>query len=377
MKALAGGAALLMLAALGSLMASPSTASSLIPAGQILVGGSLVLLATQVELGPRAARALTTIILIAAWGLLVLSLVGTDWPTYKLPWLSGLYGLLPTLRTIPFPGIADGFQPNQIGGLVAVAFAFFAGVTLLGSRGAWPGPALWYGSAGLAGLALPTVVLTGSRAGLAGAGIALFVLLCLLIPRLVFVPAAALIAAPLAAIVWSDFPGRVAALFLRDETLDTKLVARLDIWLSALRGIEDHAMTGIGLGVFNDVIPLRYPYESVGLSYSVSQAHNVFLDTALTMGLPALFGLLLLLAGLVVLGRHGLQHYDHRRPLSAAALAATTTYLVFGMTDGLSFSSPGSLTLWAVAAVLALLSSSRKRGVRTGPDFSSMPPSST
>ena len=45
-----------------------------------------------------------------------------------------------------------------------------------------------------------------------------------------------------------------------------------------------HPFTGIGLGSLNDVLPIRYPYESVGLTYTVTQAHNAVLDTALTMG---------------------------------------------------------------------------------------------
>jgi exopolysaccharide production protein ExoQ len=353
MRALTVGVALLMLAALGSLAASPLVGVSLWPTVQILLAGSLTLAVSRLPLGSRAATAVTAALAGGATALLLLSLIGTAWPAYKLPWLSGVYGHLPTVRNLPFPGISDGFQPNQIGGLLALAFSFFAGVALLGSRRSWPGPLLWPVAAALALLSLPLLVLTGSRAGLAGALLALFVLLCLRVPRLAWLPALGAVLTPLLALLWSDLPTRVAAVFLRDETLDTKLVARLDIWHSALRGIEDHAVTGIGLGVFNEVVPIRYPYESVGLSYSVSQAHNIFLDTALTMGLPGLAGLLVLLAGVVILARRGLKRDAHVRPLAAGALAAAATYLVFGMTDGLSLSSPGSLTLWGVAILLA------------------------
>jgi O-antigen ligase len=147
---------------------------------------------------------------------------------------------------------------------------------------------------------------------------------------------------------------QMAAIFLRDETLDTKLVARLDIWLSALRGIEDHAFTGTGLGVFNEIVPVRYPYESVGLSYSVSQAHNVLLDTALTLGLPGLSGLLLLIAGMALGAKEQLGSRRGGRALAGGVLSATLVYLVFGLTDALSFSSPFGLVLWVLALALAL-----------------------
>jgi O-antigen ligase len=354
MRALIAGTVLLMLAAVGSLFASPLPWNSLLPSAQVLLGGALVLGAARLSPHPRSAHLVTGALIAAGWFLVLLSLVGTDWPTHKLPWLAPVYRSLPRLWSLPFPGIHDGFQPNQIGGMVAVSFAFAAGIALIGSRRSWPGPSLWYPTALLAFLSLPTVVLTGSRVGLAGAGLALFVLLAVRWRQVLWVVPLALATALPAALVWADLPARVAGLFLRDETLDTKLVARVDIWLSALRGIEDHAITGIGLGVFNDVVPVRYPYESVGLSYSVSQAHNVLLDTALTMGLPALVGLLLVLTGMAVLGRAGLSASHHRRPLAAAVLAATTSYLAFGMTDGISFSSPGSLIFWTMIILLAL-----------------------
>jgi O-antigen ligase len=168
------------------------------------------------------------------------------------------------------------------------------------------------------------------------------------------VPAGAILVGLSALALDNRLIGQIAGIFLRDETLDTKLVARLDIWLSALRGIEDHAFTGTGLGVFNDIVPVRYPYESVGLSYSVSQAHNILLDTALALGLPGLAGLLLLLAGMAALAWGHLRSNQAGGVLAGGVLAACLVYLVFGFTDALSFSSPFGLVLWLLAFALAL-----------------------
>ena len=35
---------------------------------------------------------------------------------------------------------------------------------------------------------------------------------------------------------------------------------RAHIWSSALRAVEEHPFTGIGLGVFNQMMPVPHPY---------------------------------------------------------------------------------------------------------------------
>ena len=161
--------------------------------------------------------------------------------------------------------------------------------------------------------------MTGSRAALAAEGVALVFALMLRGRRWLWLPGGVVGATLALAIVWPHSCRWLVGLLLRDETVDTKMIARLDIWVSALRGIVDHPYSGIGLGVFNEVIPTRYPYQTVGLSYSVSQAHNVFLDTALGIGLPGLAGLLLLLLGMVMLAWKG---HRHRRKLHPGAGSA-------------------------------------------------------
>jgi O-antigen ligase len=205
-------------------------------------------------------------------------------------------------------------------------------------------------------------VLAGSRAALVGLAVATLALLIARDRRWLWVPPTlAGIALSLALVLPAPL-SRLADLLIRDETLDTKLVARLDIWLSALRGIQDHALTGIGLGVFNEVMPFRYPYESVGLSYSVSQAHNVFLDTALTLGLPGIMGLLLLLTGMLALAWHLIRSTlpgNPIRPLTFGLIAAIIVFVVFGMTDALSLSTPSALVVWLWASTMVTLVSYR------------------
>lgn len=367
MRLLVSGALLLALAAVGSWAASPLPRTSLPWVVLLILAASGLLLAAWAPV----RRLITPARL--AWGLLALgyaflalAVVGTRWPGYKLPWLSGVYALLPTLRPLPFAAVADGIQPNQAGGILASLAVFAVALPFL----ARPEPAtraLRAAGLVLAVLAAAVVVLTGSRAALAGGGAGALFLLGMRDRRWLWLPGSAALLGSAVLVLRPSAVSFLAGLLLRDETLDTKLLARLDIWLSAFRGIEDHAVTGIGLGIFNEVIPVRYPYESVGLSYTVSQAHNVFLDTALTLGLPGLLGLVLLLAGIVWLGSGGAREGRTGRPDSAlipalhhGLLSAAIVFVVFGLTDALSFSTPSSLVLWFCAASLATLQGHRE-----------------
>ena len=148
---------------------------------------------------------------------------------------------------------------------------------------------------------------------------------------------------------------------MHDETLDTKLVARLDIWISALHGIQDHFFSGIGLGVFNQVMPVRYPYQTVGLSYPVSQAHNLLLDIALGIGVPGAIGFVMVLVGLLIWRISGARVTSTERSLSWALLASVVVYFVFGITDSISLTIPTSFIVWLWACALALLSYSARQ----------------
>ncbi len=123
----------------------------------------------------------------------------------------------------------------------------------------------------------------------------------------------------------------------------------------ALRGIQDHLFTGIGLGVFNDVMPVRYPYRTVGLSYPVSQAHNLFLDVALAIGIVGALGLGLLLAGSGLTAFRGWKERSPSGVVSLGVLASIVAFLVFGITDSISLSIPSSFIVWLWACALIVL----------------------
>jgi O-antigen ligase len=299
----------------------------------------------------------TRLFLLLGYVVLATALLATRWPSYKLSWLGPLYGHLPSVQSLPIAWLALGIQPNQTGGVLAAMVAFALPLCLAGRRGLVATGGGWTLRAAqvLVGTGTVVVFMTGSRAALAAEGVALAFALVLRGRRWLWLPGGALGATVLLAIFWPHVLQSMAGLLLRDETVDTKMIARLDIWLSALRGIVDHPYSGIGLGVFNEVIPTRYPYQTVSLSYSASQAHNVFLDTALSIGLPGLVGLLSLLAGIAILAWKPIASVGRSTPVLAGLTASAIVFVIFGITDSFSLSTPSSFILWLWAGSVALL----------------------
>ncbi len=280
-----------------------------------MVGVAAVLAVTS-RLRPAIARKVNghgwvISFLSASFVALMSALLTSRWPAYKLSWLTTIYSALPSIRSLPPWWTQQGLQPNQTGGFLAVcsAFTFAVAVAHADPTGAMvlSGSVYRWVAVALTVLGVLVVFMTGSRGALAGFAIAVLVVLILRLSRPLWARGVGVSAVVLGLLT----SGRLTSLFqlvVRDETLDTKLVARLDIWSSAIKGIQDHFFTGIGLGVFNQVVPFRYPYQTVGLSYNVTQAHNLFLDTALTIGVTGLLGLLILLAGIIMLAIRGMRH---------------------------------------------------------------------
>ena len=345
------GAVLVGVATLFSLWASPDRLTSLPWSVIALAGVALVLLATGPGLAMLSRKIrpqyLVWFFLVSGFIALLSALLTSRWPAYKLAWLSTVYSALPSIRSFSWGG--QGLQPNQTGGFLAVCTAFAAAVAAAPSSPRGRRRV----ALGLTVLGSIVVFMTGSRAALAGLLVVYFAILVVRSRRFIWAWAGGVVAAGIGLFV-SGQASTLLNFFLQDEGLDTKLASRLDIWSSALRGIDDHFFTGIGLGVFNQVIPARYPYHVVGLSFPVSQAHNLFLDVALAIGFPGLVGFALVLAGSAILALKWIRDDSPTAPIALGILCSLGVYLVFGITDSISLSVPTSFIvwLWSVSSVV-------------------------
>ena len=371
------GAGLVGLAATVSMWATPDWQRSL-PWFVITIGGVVMVLIVTGGWLPFFARkvsrsALVRFFLAANFTALLVALFTSNWLAYKYPWLTRIYSVLPSIRGLPLTWARQGLPANQTGGMLAVLTTFSLAVALA------PAPPAEIRSGKhtlqrwtaifLAFVGAVVVFMTGSRAALAGLVVALALILIARNLRWLWVWVSGFVLT-LGGLAAAGRVGWVLQLLVSDQTLSSKLVSRLDIWSSAWMGIQDHLVTGIGLGVFDQVIPVRYPYAAVSLSFSVVQAHNLFLDVALSIGLPGLLGLLFLLAGLAKLASDGIKKADSTRIVSLGILASVVAFVVFGIGDSMSFSRPTSFVLWIWASAVALNQARPKSGpIPSGSDL--------
>lgn len=166
----------------------------------------------------------------------------------------------------------------------------------------------------------------------------------------------------------------------------TSFSGRVEIWAKSLLALGDFWPTGIGIGTFNLVIPLLYPYEA-GWGNQIEHAHNLLLQVGVDLGVPGLllYGWLLVAVFGVLIKtiRHGgvgeetaelpiaaqpatrRDYYAQRRhahrqaalrwALAVGVLAAMVAMLVHGLVDAVTWSTKLAFLPWLFYALAALL----------------------
>jgi O-antigen ligase len=265
-------------------------------------------------------------------------IVDLRWLTDRLPHLTGGFSL----------------HHNELAGTLLLLLP----LAILAWRRAQKGRPFWLGNALLVASVL---LLTQSRAGLLG--------LALLWPvgavwgrwslRRVAVAgaAAAIVVVALLGGLWlysGDAPiwlGRLDALSKPGAAQATSWLVRLELWRNALQMWGDYPVLGAGLYAFEPVSRVHYPYNLVGPTFAITHAHNLWLETGATLGVPGFLALLSLWACVW----SGLWR---RRPvvLTARALGASASaYLLFSLFDVVSLGQKPGLLLWLLVALMAVL----------------------
>lgn len=138
----------------------------------------------------------------------------------------------------------------------------------------------------------------------------------------------------------------------------TGLSGRLEIWSRAIYMIQDFPFTGIGMGSFLQVIDNLYPLL-LGSPGSVFHAHNLFLQIAVDLGLPALVAWLSILFISLILSwqlfRAGIGEGDTLfASLGGGFLGSLLALMVHGFTDAVTWGMvrPAPL-VWAIWGMIA------------------------
>ena len=162
---------------------------------------------------------------------------------------------------------------------------------------------------------------------------------------------------------WGRFWKQRAQYQLLDYMLGTAFgsyESRLEIWGRATYILQDFSFTGIGMGLFGNLVDLIYPLFLVG-SGKVVHAHNLFLQIGVDLGLPGLIAWFSIYGAVLAITlnitRVGKQTDDHW--LAGLGYGLLGSQLVLGLhglldsvTWGVVRSAPLVWALWAIVWVV-------------------------
>ncbi len=198
---------------------------------------------------------------------------------------------------------------------------------------------------------LSILALTQSRGAYMGAAMGLGLVILLRWPR--FTLGLVVLAAAGAGFVLYHFgPKAVVDALLTTQTIGG-LDGRLEIWSRALYMIQDFSFTGIGMGSFQKVANLLYPFFIYGPNAQIPHAHNLFLQVAVDLGIPGFIAWLsLLLLAIFVAWRvywRGKVSGDRwLLGLGAGLLGSQAALVVHGLTDAVIWGTRPAVLVWAV-----------------------------
>lgn len=294
-------------------------------------------------------------------------------------WLEKVAALTAITRRIPraiesLPELrAAGVAPNQIAGALTLYLPLAAALvaaSFIKLKPTWRAWAIWIGS-GLFLLFVGVVLLlTQSRSGWMGGavgGVSLVVLWFLSDKRrqmraLGWASLLMTICIVAAVIIWIGPQSLGKSLFgtSADPTVleafvgEMTLTARVEIGSRALYAIQDFAFTGCGLGSFREVVHMLYPLFLLGPTYDIAHAHNIFLQTALDLGIPGLVAYLALLGiALASCWQRARVGGPFTKALGLGLLSGLVGLHVYGLTDALALGSKPGLAFWMALGLVA------------------------
>jgi putative inorganic carbon (HCO3(-)) transporter len=315
-----------------------------------LIGGIALFYAVVnwVSSGQRLVAATAMLALIGV-GLAVLALLATT--TWGLPKLFNPAPILAWLQIHVRPLIPEDINANVLGGGLALVWPVVAAL-LFGRLGESRRQTLWL-RLGLAGSLLcmtPVLLLTQCQGALLGVAVAVAFMATLRWPRLRLCAALA----GLAVLVWLARGGTGQLLQVADRLFSTStgtsLSGRPEVWSASIHMVEDFPLTGIGLGTFDRVQALRYPFSL--LHEQVHHAHNLLLAVAVDMGLPGAVAYLALLLGAVYTTWRTWQETRFRgesaflNSLALGLLGGQTALLAHGMLDAAAWANKLAVIAW-------------------------------
>ncbi len=281
----------------------------------------------------------------------------------------GLPGVLAVLQRLATPltaRLGETINPNILAGALVALLPIVLAMATAPRVGLDNGRRRWHWLLRLllfmiVLLIVAVIVLSGSRGAQLAIGASLLIWLFLRYPVLVWTTPLLLIG--IAALIDNidfvallDSAGGGSAVGGLDE--------RMEIWGRAIYAMQDFAFTGVGIGHFNQVIPLLYPYFLISPSVDIPHAHNWILQVGVDLGFPGLIAWLAVLLALFVLLFNTILHPPSSlaRSLAAGLVAALVAILVHGIVDAALWGTKLAFVPWLLFALCVSISTSRQAG---------------
>jgi len=339
-----------------SLWATPDITQSIRKVLGLTYGIALMYMITDLNLVAEAWHAAVLTLALGSGGAL-LSLMGTRW-TVKFGFLKNLVDAIPRLLPQVLSSV-EGFNPNTVAGtlitFVPLQAALFLCLLSYPIRRRWQRWGAWFGLIGSSVMTLSVVLLSQSRAAWAALGLGMMAFLWLVARR--FRPVLGVLVLALGIGVLFLGPGFIQSWLDQASTLDMNdlsLAGRIEIWSRALYGTMDFPFTGMGMDMFREVVWILYPLFRISPDRDIGHAHNIFLQTALDLGIPGLICYLAIL-GVTIWSGYRVFRFKKGSYVHLVALGAVCGLLVhalWGLIDALPLGSRTQFLWWVMVGLI-------------------------
>jgi len=305
---------------------------------------------TCLNFADSAARIETlTLVVMALMGAsVVIGVLFMAHPPEKLAIASALYARVPSFA-VPIQSstiVIEGVNPNEVGGVVALSLPIALGLLARGR---------WIRLIAMSSLLVlvPALLMTQSRSAMVGVSVALVIATVrstrgwkrwMAAAMVLLISAALAASGGLTSLPTGVLPGDAAGMTM-------PLSGRIDLWRRAAAMIMDMPVTGVGLNTFPVILHDYYSAGQVDVRLT-PHAHDLFLQTAIDLGVPGLIAF-----GAVVYGamKGGWAAWRSGRcqAATAALLLGLTSYGVYSLTDAIALGAKPSIFMWACLGLLA------------------------
>jgi len=313
-------------------------------------------------------------LVVVCAGIALAGLVGTDWAQGKIVSASFIYDRLPrVVQGIP-RSIAGGLARNGVAGTLALTIPLLMALALVrkkadspraeeqGGRGAEEdAPLLPRSLAPLHSLmiivvlvlSLGTLALTQSRGGILGALVGLGAVAVWRERRMAWLLVAGAVALVVA--IGLGYGNALAEFLLQMDARSGTLASRLEVWQRGVMMVQDFPFTGIGIGTYNSIAHLLYPFFIAAPDEVVPHAHNQFLEVAVDLGIPGLIAYVALLTGFGVGAARAYRATEDQgvRALVIGLGSGMLAHHVFGLTDAFILGTKPGIVMWVFLAFVA------------------------